>query len=119
MPSDVVTVGLVIIVFAVAASAVGITLWVKGQVSSAAEEAAGIAAGLAREFADYKLHVAETYMSKISGGSAIDRATAEMKGFRIEMKQDIAKLENAVAARLDRLEARLLNGTSPNGNGRT
>ena len=114
MPSDVVTIYLVVIVFAVAASAVGVTLWVKGQISATADEAAEIATRLAREFADYKLHVAETYMSRASGGSAIDRATDEMKSLRTEMKEDLAKLETAVATRLDRLETRLLNGTTPN-----
>jgi hypothetical protein len=66
----------------------------------------------AREFSVYKLHAAAPYMSKASGAGAIDRATLEMKGFRTEMKEDLEKLEQAVAARLDRLEARLFNGTS-------
>jgi hypothetical protein len=69
---------------------------------------------LAREFQEHKLHVAETYMSKMSGGTAIDRATQEMKSLRTEMKEDLIKLEQGVSARLDRLETRLLSGTSPN-----
>jgi hypothetical protein len=69
---------------------------------------------LERDFHAYKLHVAETYMSKLSGGSAIDRATVEMRGFRSEIGSNMDKLEKAMASRLDRLEERLFNGAPSN-----
>lgn len=61
---------------------------------------------LEREFAAYKLHVAETYMSKTSGGSAIDRAVTEIKGLRFDLKDEMGKL----GARIERMETLVMGG---------
>lgn len=100
----VITIGLVVIVFAVTAVAVGIVLWVKAEIAKVDDDAAGQAATLARELSDYKLHVAETYMSKASGGMAIDRAVTEIKGLRVDLKDEMGKL----GTRIERMENHVL-----------
>ena len=105
LSADVITIGLAAIIVAVAGAAVTITLWVKGLVAGASEAAAEAAALLARELSDYKLHVAETYMSKASGGMAIDRAVTEIKGLRIDLKDEMSKLGD----RIERMENHVLS----------
>lgn len=60
---------------------------------------------VAREFSTYKQHVAETYMSKASGGMAIDRAVVEIKGLRTDLKEEMNKLGD----RIERMENHVLD----------
>ncbi len=117
--NQVVTVGLVVICFAVAGAAVGIALYIRGLVDAVEEkcrsdqavmraELGEESATIAKEFSAYKTYVAETYMSKQSGGAAIDRATVEMRGFRDDIKTTMVDLAN----RLGRVEGLLMREQS-------
>jgi flagellar basal body-associated protein FliL len=101
-----VTIGLVAIAFAVAAAAVLIALWVSSKIAEVQKQASEDAVQLAAELAAYKLHVAETYMSKASGGLAMDRAVTEIKGLRVDLKEELGKLGD----RIERMENHVLSG---------
>lgn len=96
MDDTAVTIGLVIIVFAVAATAVGVALYINNRIA-AARDAVGT----------LRLHVAENYMSKASGAAAIDRAVAEIKGLRVDLKEELGKLGD----RIERMENHVLDSS--------
>jgi len=67
----------------------------------------------AAALAAHKLHVAETYMSKASGGAAIERNTEAVESMASALKTEIVRVETAVVGRIERMENRVFNGTGP------
>jgi hypothetical protein len=86
---------------------------VREKASSDVDEAHSRVNAISGELAAYKLHVAETYMSKISGGVAIDRNTAAVEAMTVSLKADINRVETTVMGRIERMENRVFNGTGP------
>jgi len=53
-------------------------------------------AALEKDHHDHKLDTAKTYMSKASGGAAIDRMATEMRLWRDEIRGDIKELARSI-----------------------
>jgi hypothetical protein len=101
-----VTFQLVVIVALSVTTAIGIVLWVTSRFGK-----------LWDSLADFKLTVAENYMSKASGSAAIERAVAEIKGLRddlreqsVALRSDLKDQVNALGDRIERMEDHMLGG---------
>ena len=59
------------------------------------------------DLAAHKLHVAETYMSKASGGVAIDRNTEAVEAMSTALKAEIGRVETQIVGRIERMESKV------------
>lgn len=106
-PDTVVTIGLVLIIFAVAATAVGVALYINNRIATVRDEAAQERQNIREAISAQRLHVAETYMSKAGGAAALDRVVDEVKGLRTDLKEELGKLGD----RIERMENHILEGS--------
>lgn len=100
MTDTTLTIGLVAVIAACVVTAVSVTWWLSGRFNAVREEAAeGIkeanhaTTALKEELTTYRLHAAETFMTKASGGVAIDRAVEAVKEFKEEIGERLHRVE--------------------------
>lgn len=106
-----ITLEMIIAFGSIIAGLLGLWWRIESRIASTASTAAEDSQANKDALAAYRLHVAETYMSKVSGGAALDRAAHDIRGIRDDIKADIVKMEKAVLDRIERVEERIFNGT--------